>query len=212
MKTVYLLSGLGADKRVFDFVDLSGYNTVHIYWVDPAGCVSIEAYAQKLIDQITTSNPILVGVSFGGMVAVELSKLIATEKIILISSAVTIQDIPLRYKVLGALRLNKLVPPTALTQPNSLLFWLFGAQSVHDKNLLRTILRDTDVNFLTWALDKIMHWKNTIVPQNAICIHGTHDKMLPMQNPHYTINKGGHLMIVNRAKEVSAFVQKALIS
>ena len=34
-KILYLLSGLGADKRVFDFLDLSDYDIFHIAWIPP---------------------------------------------------------------------------------------------------------------------------------------------------------------------------------
>jgi hypothetical protein len=35
MKQLFLLSGLGADKRVFDFLDFSDYSTHHISWILP---------------------------------------------------------------------------------------------------------------------------------------------------------------------------------
>lgn len=105
MREIYLLSGLGADKRVFDFIDLSGFKTNHVDWVAPIDNESIENYAKRLLRQIKTKRPIIIGVSFGGMVTVEIAKQIETEKVILISSAKTRLDIPFYFRIIGQLRL-----------------------------------------------------------------------------------------------------------
>ena len=70
MKELYLLSGLGADKRVFDCLDLSGFKLNHIVWIDPLDNETIEDYAQRLLLQIPASRPTLMGVSFGGIMAI----------------------------------------------------------------------------------------------------------------------------------------------
>ena len=87
MKELYLISGLGADKRVFDFLDLPGFKIHHIEWVEPGDHETVENYAKRLLNQIRTVKPILIGLSFGGLIAIEIGKLMETEKIILISSA-----------------------------------------------------------------------------------------------------------------------------
>lgn len=107
---LYLLSGLGADRRVFDFLDLHGFNLVHIDWIKPLDDEKIESYAQRLLEQIKTHRPTLIGVSFGGIVAIEIAKLIETNKVILISSATTKTDIPARHRLAGNLQMNKLIP------------------------------------------------------------------------------------------------------
>jgi hypothetical protein len=50
MKEIYLLSGLGADKRVFEFLDLSDFKVNHVDWVEPMDKESIESYAQRLLN------------------------------------------------------------------------------------------------------------------------------------------------------------------
>ena len=87
MKTVYVFSGLGADERVFCKINFSGYTVHFIQWIAPKKNEAIEDYSLRLTAQITKENPILVGLSFGGMMAVEVAKHISTEKIIIISSA-----------------------------------------------------------------------------------------------------------------------------
>jgi hypothetical protein len=65
---------------------------------------------------------------------------------------------------------------------------------------------------MKWALDKITFWKNTTVPGNVIHIHGTADKILSYKYVHcdYTIDKGEHLMVLNRAREVSDALRREL--
>ena len=82
--TVYLLPGLANDHTVFSQLELQNVNSIHIPWVEPLKKESIEAYALRLCAYITTPNPILIGLSFGGMVAIEIAKHIPTQKIILI--------------------------------------------------------------------------------------------------------------------------------
>ena len=85
MKTVYVFSGLGADERVFYKIDFGNCAVIFIKWIAPKKNESIECYAVRITAQITTTHPVLVGLSFGGMMAVEVAKHIATEKIVLIS-------------------------------------------------------------------------------------------------------------------------------
>ncbi|WP_276373085.1 alpha/beta hydrolase [Chryseolinea sp. H1M3-3] len=101
MKKVFLLSGLGADKRVFDFLDLEDFSVEHVVWVKPLSKESMADYAKRLLPQITGEKPILVGVSFGGMIAIEIAKLISVEKVIQISSAQSSAAIPSFLKVMA---------------------------------------------------------------------------------------------------------------
>jgi pimeloyl-ACP methyl ester carboxylesterase len=210
MKDIYLLSGLGADKRVFDFIDFSGFRVNHVDWIEPAGNESIESYAKRLLVQIKTNRPVLIGVSFGGMVAVEIAKLIETEKVIVISSATTKLDIPIYFRIVGQLRLSKLIPIRFLKTTNSLTYWFFGAETEKENELLRVIIEETDDRFLNWALDKIANWKNRTLPTNVVHIHGTNDKILPLRKADFEVSNGGHLMVVNKAEEISGLIRKIL--
>ena len=101
MKKVFIFSGLGADKRVFQYMDFSGFDTTFINWLTPTKNEIIEDYALRLTDQIKTDRPILVGLSFGGIIATEVAKLIDTEKIVLIASAQTRKEIPFYFRLAG---------------------------------------------------------------------------------------------------------------
>jgi pimeloyl-ACP methyl ester carboxylesterase len=206
MKELFLLSGLGADRRVFDFLDLSPYRITHVEWIVALPDETIEQYASRLLNQIAHPNPILLGVSFGGMMAIEIGKLLKTEKIILLSSAKTQTDIPWQFRWIGKLKFHHLIPSTTLTKPNAGLYHMFSVTEAWEKELLDTIVTDTDPIFLRWALDRIIGWQNKTTLSNLTCIHGTADRLFPHTQGDYKIAEGGHFMVVNRAAEISTLL------
>lgn len=141
MKDVFLIPGLGADRRVFDFLDLSDYSCHYIYWIDPLPDESIECYSARLSSQIKSSAPILIGVSFGGMIAIEIGKQIKTEKIILISSARTRNEIPWYIRWAGVLNMHRLPSAGWLKKPGCLLFYFLVSGSPGKNGFLLKLLR-----------------------------------------------------------------------
>lgn len=210
MKELFLISGLGADKRVFDFLDLGAFSVNHVDWITPLPRESMPAYATRLLPQITSDNPVLIGVSFGGMIALEIAKLISVEKVILISSAKSTNAIPSYFKLIPKLRLEKWLRPASLKKPNQIFFWLFGVTSKEHKALLASIMKDTDEIFLMWAMDTITRWVNNTLPSHVVQIHGTKDRILNVKNAEYLVNGGGHLMVVTQAREVSHIIKTIL--
>ena len=212
MKTVYVFSGLGADERVFYKINFSGYAVHFIQWIAPQKNEAIEDYSLRLTAQITKENPILVGLSFGGMMAVEVAKHISTEKIIIISSAKSKNEIPFYFRLAGKFGVTKIIPATALIKINVFTNWFFSNRTVEDKKMLSAILHDTDPVFLKWAIHAIASWQNITIHQNLHHIHGDADRILPFKfvTCHETIKGGAHLMIVNRSAEVNLLLQKLI--
>ncbi|MBI3232868.1 MAG: alpha/beta hydrolase [Bacteroidetes bacterium] len=207
-----MLSGLGADERVFKKLSFSLYQVKYIKWIEPKPDEPIEEYASRLINQIDTPQPIFIGLSFGGMMAIEIAKQIKTKKVILISSAKTKYEVPFYYRIIGKLRLHKLIPTNVLKQSNPITQWFFGTQTKEEHLLLKNILADTDNTFLTWAIDKIVNWSNIYIPTNLLHIHGTKDKILPINfiKNHIKIEEGGHFMVLNKAKEINRLIDPIL--
>lgn len=206
-ENIYLLAGVGADERLFRYLDIKG---TPVKWVVPSKDDSMIDYAKKLIPQIKGPDPILIGMSFGGMMAVELGKIMTVKKIILISSAVNETELPFTYRFAGRLKLHRILTGTLLKSSHRFMNWVMGAADPLRRELLADMLRDTDEKFLYWAIEKIVTWKNTVVPPNVIRIHGTNDRVLPLRKTDYTVEGGGHLMVANRAEEVSGYIKKIL--
>ena len=212
MKQIYLFSGLGADYRVFEKLDFSNFNITHIDWIISHKEESIENYAYRISNQIKSENSILIGLSFGGIIAIEVSKHIKTEKIILLASAKTKLEIPFYYKLAGKLQLHKLVPASFLKSSNFLSYWFFGVENKFEKHLLKNILNDTNSVFLKWALNVIVNWKNIEVGNNIIHIHGTSDRILPFRfvKADFKIKNGCHFMTLNKNIELSNLIESII--
>jgi pimeloyl-ACP methyl ester carboxylesterase len=197
---------------VFQKLDFSGFTPTFIRWRIPLENETIENYATRILTQITTSKPTLIGLSFGGIMAVEIAKQIETEKVILIASAKTKNEIPFYYRIVGQIGIHKLLPTRLLKSSNSITNWFFGASSTFDKQLLKQILIDSEPTFLKWAIDKVVRWRNQTQIKNIYHIHGTNDKILPI---HFItcdkkIRNGGHLMTLDKADEIETILRTQL--
>jgi len=112
-----------------------------------------------LLEQIDQEEEFgILGVSFGGIIAVELAKISDPSKVILVSSVEEYSQLPRIYVTLGKMGLLNLIPDAMIKPPNYLLTFLFGASN---KVLLKNIVQDTDPLFIRWALGQIVKWKNT---------------------------------------------------
>lgn len=165
---------------------------------------SISAYAKRFCELIKEENAIIIGLSFGGMMAVELSKIKRFKKIILISSAKGKNEIAWYYRWIGKLGIHRLFSGSCYKRSNAFVYWLFGIKEKEEKRLLEAILNDADPTFFYWAIDKIVTWKNEDIPHNIFHIHGTADRLLPLRfvKADAVIQKGGHFMVYNKAKEI----------
>ncbi|UPT65966.1 MAG: alpha/beta hydrolase [Sphingobacteriales bacterium JAD_PAG50586_3] len=148
MQTIYCIPGLGIDERLFKRTEIPGYTLKYITWIMPDKGDTMKSYAQKLLTQIPEQNPIIIGVSLGGMLATEIADLIPTQKLILISSAKCTKEVPLVYRIAGLLGLLYLVPITLVKQMYFMFYLLFGVKIKYDKELLKTVISDTDNTFL----------------------------------------------------------------
>jgi pimeloyl-ACP methyl ester carboxylesterase len=211
LKDIYCVSGLGADERVFQKLQFQGYQPVHICWVDPRKGESIAEYAKRLTTQITSERPILIGLSFGGIMAVEMAKQIDTEKVILISSTKNEREVPFYFKIFRWLPIYKLLPASLILWFGRLFAsWFFSLETVAERKLFRAILFDTNACFFKWAIHQVVTWKNELIPQNIYHIHGESDRIFPYQfvREDFSVENGGHFMVMNRAELVSNLIQK----
>lgn len=211
-KNIYFFCGLGANESVFDNLNFANYTLHFIKWEPIHADITIEEYAQQLINQIEDKEPILVGLSFGGIMAIEVAKLIETRMVIIIASVKTRKEIPFYYRFAGKLHLHKLISAKLLQRANRISEYLFGAKTLYEKLLLEQILFDTDPKFLKWAIDKIVKWENQTYPSNLFHIHGSKDRILPYRyvNPDYKIKDGGHFMTISKSEEVLEALESKL--
>ncbi|MEM8677635.1 MAG: alpha/beta hydrolase [Cyanobacteria bacterium P01_G01_bin.67] len=214
LSKIYCVSGLGADQRVFQKLKFSGYRPIHIQWIEPQAGESIADYTQRLISQIDSAKPIIMGLSFGGIIAVEIAKQINTEKVILISSTKNQQEIPFYFQIFRWLPIHLLLPAQLILWFGQLLAsWFFSLETIAERELLRAILCDTNARFMKWAIHQVITWKNELIPDNIYHIHGESDRIFPFQfvQEDFCVSKGGHFMVMNHAEHVSQLIKDILV-
>ena len=212
MKTIYCISGLGADERAFSKLKIHNYKLEVIKWLMPEPNEPLPHYAARMRLNISEENPILMGLSFGGMICTEIAKQMQVEKVIIISSIKSAKELPFWMKAVATLKLNKIIPlkSSKLTQPiqNKML----GVQTEEEKALVACFRKEVDLPYTNWAVNQAINWKNEWQHPKIFHIHGDNDNMFPIRNikPTHTIKKAGHFMIMNRAAEVSDCINTIL--
>lgn len=207
---IYAISGLGADKRVFKYLTLD-YELVPIEWIKPKTKESIIEYSQRLIVEYgidKDKNFAVLGVSFGGLIATEISKLTNPKFTILVSSVETRNELSGLIKLAGKSKILELVPESLLSPPKTIARFMFGTDK---KELLNSIIDDTDLSFTKWAIRELINWKNQAHLSNLIKIGGTKDKLLPPKGDNtILIDRGEHFMIVDKGKEISDIINREI--
>lgn len=208
----YFISGLGADERVFQFLDLPGIEKIFIKWINPEDQESLASYANRLTAQIDlTQDIILVGISFGGIIAQEIAKIKACKKVILISSIKSPQEFSWQLSLISRCRIYRLFPAKVLKWSNVLTAdYYFSTTSKTESKLLHQIIKETDDGFMIWAINRLMTWKNPTPQASIIHIHGTADRIFPISpiKSCIKIPGGGHFMVVNKSIELSKIIME----
>lgn len=181
----------------------------HLEWIEPLAGETLPQYALRLAGGIDTSEEFaIVGLSFGGMIATEMARVLSPRQVVLISSAATAKELPGYYRLPGRLLLHKAVPYTLVKQPTPLTHWFLGARTPEEKQLVRAILKDTSPLFLRRAMHSILTWRNGERPANLYHIHGSGDKVLPLRlvKADRVIEGAGHLMVFSHAELISRII------
>lgn len=212
--TVYFISGLGLHERAFKKIKIpEGIKPVYIKWLACSEDKSFAQYCTDIAAMINSSQPFaLVGFSFGGIVAVELSKMLSPAKLIIISSVSTRKELPLYLRLFGFLKLYSILPVRSLNKASAITNWFNNVQNEADKSLINQIIKESDPHFIKWAMDKILNWHNTTKPGNLYHVHGKNDRLFPCSNvkADKVINGGGHFMVLTHADEINAILRAQL--
>ncbi|MEO6630082.1 MAG: alpha/beta hydrolase [Mucilaginibacter sp.] len=213
MSKVFVIAGLGADARAYNKIDLSGHEVIRIDWIEPDRTDTLKSYAQKLILQYNiTPLSVVIGNSLGGMLAMEIAKILPLKKTILISSVKTIDEAPRYFSFFKALPVYKLIPGKLITSMGFTIRFVFGKMDEADEWLFNDMLKKSSRKFVTWAMGATVNWNNKTIPQNVYTITGNKDHVFDYRRIHDAIivNGGTHIMIFNRADEINKILKDIL--
>lgn len=201
---VYFMPGLAASSAIFERIVLpaDAFQMYYLEWEIPLELETLSEYAKRISEKIIHPSPVLVGVSFGGILVQEMAKFITFRKLIIISSVKTSLEFPTRMKVAKTTKAYKLIPTNLLANVESLSKFSFGTKINQRLKLYEKFLRVRDIRYLDWAVEQIVLWERTTADQSVIHIHGDDDDVFPIKNIQncIIIKRGTHIMILTKYK------------
>ncbi|PCI35611.1 MAG: alpha/beta hydrolase [Flavobacteriaceae bacterium] len=212
---LYFVPGLAASSKIFEFLrfDETKYEVYKLEWLLPlSDKETIQNYAKRMAALVRHDNPVLIGVSFGGIMVQEMSKHLQAHCIFLVSSIKTNKELPKRLKVIQKTRAYKLFPTKAVQNLDQFSTFMFGSFIQKRIKLYENYMTMKDEKYLTWAIYNVLHWQQTNPLPNTIQIHGTEDYVFPIKHIENPIKiKGGtHIMILNKAKTICSIIDAQL--
>jgi esterase/lipase len=212
---IYFVPGLAAGSNIFENIRIADEHIeIHyLNWLVPLSInESIREYAIRMCEKITHENPVLIGVSFGGVMVQEMSKIISSKKTIIISSVKSKYELPKRLRLAKAIKAYKLFPTRVVTNIEEFAKYTFGDTLKKRIDLYRKYLSMRDENYLPWAIYNIINWEQEEPMPNIVHIHGNNDGIFPIKHIKncIVIEGGTHVMILNKAKEISKLLLEVI--
>ncbi len=201
---VYLMPGLAASTTIFERIVLPDemFEIILLEWEIPLNDESLTDYAKRITEKIKHKNPVLIGVSFGGILVQEMAKYVEARKIIIISSVKSNLEFPRRMKIAKTTKAYKLIPMNLIANIESLAKFSFGEKVNQRLKLYEKFLSVRDIRYLNWAVEQVILWDRTVADEKVIHIHGDMDDVFPIKYiKNCVVVKGGtHIMILNKYK------------
>lgn len=212
---VYLMPGMAANPTIFENIKLPE-DQFEVHWLEwflPESKESLEMYAKRMAEKITDENPVLIGVSFGGILVQEIARIIPVRKTIIISSVKTNVEFPKRMKFAKTTKAYKLIPTGMFANIEVLAKYAFGETAKSRIKLYEKFLSMRDKRYLDWALETIISWDRKVADDKIVHIHGDADEVFPIKYIHDAIIiKGGtHVMIINKYRWLNSHLPAIIL-
>ena len=209
---VLFFSGMGADQRVFA-PQLARFPQITVPpWIKPRRDESLAAYARRFAAQIDPHTDCIVGgASFGGFLAIAISRHLRARSCILIGSVRSPDELPPHMRAFrGQPRIANSLFQLGGALAGLAMSWSAALLGQANREILAQV-RDADAGFLQWACGAVLTWHEDFhapaVPVHHI--HGAEDYILPPQyaRPDVTVPGGGHVLSLSHAEEVNRFLE-----
>jgi pimeloyl-ACP methyl ester carboxylesterase len=212
---VYFMPGLAASSTIFERISLPSteFEMVLLEWEIPLDNETLANYAKRIATKIKHKNPVLIGVSFGGILVQEMSKWIDARKVIIISSVKSNAEFPRRMKIAKTTKAYKLIPMNLLLNVESLAKFSFGDKITQRLKLYEKFLSVRDKRYLDWAIEQVILWDRTVIDEKVIHIHGDADEVFPIKyiKKCIVVKGGTHIMILNKFRWLNENLPKIIL-
>lgn len=210
------MPGLAASPTIFERIQLPDdlFEMHLLEWEIPLEQESLQAYAQRIAKKITHENPVLIGVSFGGVLVQEMKAYLQPKKVIIISSVKANTEFPRRFKIAKTTKAYKLIPTQLFENVESLMKFSFGSSIIKQRLVLyEKFLAVRNKHYLDWSIEQIINWERKDIDPEIIHIHGDADEVFP---PKYIkefipVKGGTHIMILTKYKWLNENLPKIIL-
>ena len=213
--SVYFMPGLAANASIFERISLPAdqFDTYFMEWEIPLDNETLSEYAKRISKKVTHENPVLVGVSFGGILVQEMAQFLNPSKIIIISSVKSNLEFPTAFKLAKQTKAYKLIPTSLIENVYNLAKFTFGEKVIKRLKLYQMFLTVRDKKYLDWSIEKIILWDRKKADPNVVHIHGDADEVFPIKYiQNCIVVKGGtHIMILTKYKWINVNLPKIII-
>ena len=213
--SVYFMPGLAANASIFERISLPAdqFDTYFMDWEIPLDNETLSEYAQRISKKVTHKNPVLVGVSFGGILVQEMAQFLNPSKIIIISSVKSNLEFPTAFKLAKQTKAYKLIPTSLIENVYNLAKFTFGEKVIKRLKLYQMFLTVRDKKYLDWSIEKIILWDRKKADPNVVHIHGDADEVFPIKyiQDCIVVKGGTHIMILTKYKWINVNLPKIII-
>ena len=123
------MPGMAASPKIFEFIDLSDkFEIFCLSWITPKQDELLADYAKRMCNNVKHKNPVLLGVSFGGILVQEMAKYISVHQIIIISSVKSRIELSFPMKMAKKTNAHKLLPTQWINNIDLLAMFSFGRE------------------------------------------------------------------------------------
>lgn len=201
---VYFMPGMAAGPEIFEYINLPSetFDLHFLEWFLPEPQMSLATYAKIMIGHLRHPNPVLIGVSFGGMLIQEMAKYMPVRKLVIISSVKCTKELPKKMVFAKYTKAYKLLPTGVVNNLELLAKYAFGEGLNKRLRLYERYLSVRDKTYMDWCIDQTINWQQEVPPSHLVHIHGEADTVFPIRyiTDCIPIKKGSHAMIIHRAK------------
>ena len=179
---LYVISGLGADGSIFEYIQFPKKFTEIIYidWLIPNYNESFENYVNRM-----------------------------AEKVVILGSIKSDKEMSITFHLAKSSRIFAKLPESYFSEKTIKSYAFFRKLFDPNNPKLWQYFKVQNPTYLKWSINKILEWKHE-EDKNVIQILADKDIVFPVKNskPNYVIKGGTHLFPVTKAKEVSKILEE----
>ncbi|NQY09698.1 MAG: alpha/beta hydrolase [Flavobacteriales bacterium] len=156
-KTIYFISGLGADERAFERInEFADYQKVYLNGIPFVKGEGLKKYTTRLISNHNIGvNDVLIGLSFGGLVAQQIAALTPINTVVLISSFRSDLDLKPLWQSLLKFRVYYLMPPFRIALMSKVVRKWFNVRTKEGIVSIEVMVSESDLKMVKWSMEEM---------------------------------------------------------